>query len=320
MNRALAKLVRWAPTGIVATALACGNGGGSEPVIPEAPNHQATGGGGAAVVASGVGAGPVGSGGAGGALPEPMNDWAPHGQSHDLRAALYVVAPDEIHAVAGDPLEVGDVIALWNGIGWSSMTDGAGGLRPAFHYIPPLELEPAHYVAVVLQHLELWDGLDWNILTADAPGLHAGLQYVDLDTIYAPVGQQIQRWDGLAAAWLPVTDDLPEPLTMTRGFHWVSDLEIYAVAGNETGAQIQRWDGAAWLDHAAPMEGLEPELHFVAPTEIYAVIGSQVCVWNGSTWSPYTTELSALNTAFHFAGPESIFAIAGGARVWHWTP
>lgn len=317
-------LRRIAPVALFATAVACGKGGGSDPIIPAAPEDDAGGAGGTGGSTGEGAAGGFdaqgGSGGTGGdPMPDPMSDWAMHGPAHDFQPELYVVAPDEIHAVAGDPLEVGDVIAMYDGTSWASMTDGAGGLRPAFHYIPPIDLTPANYVAVVTEHLELWDGLDWNILTNDAPGLHAGLHYVDIDTIYAPVGEQIQMWDGLLGAWVQVTDDVPGPALMTKAFHWVSDLEIYAMVAEGASAQILMWDGT-WQVHTDAADGLKPEMHVVSPTEIYAVIGSQICKWDGTMWSPHTDELVALQTGFSFVGPSDIFAITGSNQVWRWAP
>lgn len=316
-------LRKLAPVALLAAAVACDNGAGNEPIIPGPPTDDSGSGGSGGSTGEGAAGGSGAQGGEGGTggnpMPDPMSDWAMEGPSHDFQPELYVVAPDEIHAVAGDPLEVGDVIAMYDGTSWASMTDGAGGLRPAFHYIPPIDLAPAMYVAVVLEHLELWDGLDWNILTNNALGLHAGLQYVDIDTIYAPVGEQIQMWDGIVGGWVPVTDDVPGPGLMTKAFHWVSDLEIYAMVRDGASAQILMWDGA-WQVHTDPMDGLKPEMHVVSPTEIYAVIGSQICKWNGTAWSPYTEELADLQTAFSFVGPNDIFAITGSNQVWRWAP
>lgn len=310
-----------APLSLVVVALACGDGGGSEPIIPGTPNgNNGSGGSGGGDGGSGFYDPTTGSGGdgAGAPMPNPGSEWSQFGAPHQLRAEIQVVAEDQVYAVAGDPLEVGDVIARFNGATWASMTDGRAGLRHAFAYIPPLEaLEPDQFVAVVSNHLELWDGLDWNVITLDALGLQAGLHYVDIDNIYAPVGQQIQLWDGLLDAWVPVTEDVPEPYVLTRAFHWVSDLEIYAVAANGLASQVLMWDGT-WQPFSDPIEGLKPEIHFVSPTEIYAVIGTQICIWDGTQWSPWTDELAGLQTAFSFMGGDDIYAIAGLDRVWHW--
>ncbi len=311
--------------GLLIGAGACGKGPAGEPILPANPSSGATtGAGGAGGMDQGTAnASTTGAGGQGGtAMPDPNSQWTEFGPSHDLLPELQVIGPDEVYAVASDPIQVGDVIALWNGATWSSMTDGAGGLRNAFHYIAPLDplLDPVQFVAVVSNRMELWDGLDWNIITADALGLHAGLQYLDIDNIYAPVGEQIQMWDGILNAWAPISDDVPAPFKMTRAFHWVSDIEIYAMLENGPESEIMLWDGAIWQPLAAAAVDLKPEMHFVSPTEIYAIIGTGISVWNGTMWSTWTDDVAGLKTAFSFKGPDDIYAVVGLDRVWRWGP
>ncbi len=134
------------------------------------------------------------------------------------------------------------------------------------------------------------------------------------------MGQQIQKYDGLLNQWVQITDDLPDPYIMTRGFYWETDLAIYAMADFGLETEILSWDGAAWTSMTTPMEDIKPEMHFVSPTEIYAVIGNRICVWNGTMWTPWTQELTRLQTAFSFVANNDIYAVAGVDKVWRWAP
>jgi hypothetical protein len=61
------------------------------------------------------------------------------------------------------------------------------------------------------------------------------------------------------------------------------------------GEKICMWNGTAWVDHTLPEIGLAPAMQFISPTQIYAVVGNKVSMWNGTEWLVMTPNIAGIN-------------------------
>ena len=210
----------------------------------------------------------------------------------------------------GNP--VGEGIARWNGVSWSTVFLGVTGPNGAG--VRALEVfddgtGPAlyvggafNYVGVVTaaNNIAKWDGAQWSALGAGLPGLVYDLVAFDdgsgpaLYATCSPPGQ-VWKWNG--AQWSTVGASL--------GSYGAKRLAVYDggagpqlyVTGNFAGA-IARWDGTQWSvvgggvdgqieDLAVWDDGNGPALYVCGVAFFHAggVDAIKVAKWDGQTWS-----------------------------------
>jgi hypothetical protein len=79
-----------------------------------------------------------------------------------------------------------------------------------------------------------------------------------------------------------------------------------------------------WTESTAGIAGIAAEMHFVSPTEIYAVINSKICMWNGTEWLDHTADAIGITSSMHFVTPTQIYAVVGNVvQMWDgtvWAP
>jgi hypothetical protein len=74
----------------------------------------------------------------------------------------------------------------------------------------------------------------------------------------------------------------------------------------------------AWNNVSGSNPNLKPALHWVSPTEIYAIIGEKVCVWDGNEWKDVTLAATGLaGSSMHFVSTTEIYAVIGN-KICKW--
>lgn len=58
--------------------------------------------------------------------------------------------------------------------------------------------------------------------------------------------------------------------------------------------RIKKWDGTTWVDVSIDAPGIANAMHFVSPNEIYAVVGNRIDMWNGTAWTRMTADQAGL--------------------------
>lgn len=72
-----------------------------------------------------------------------------------------------------------------------------------------------------------------------------------------------------------------------------------------------------WSPTTLDQNGLKAAMHYVSPTEIYAVVDNKICIWNGVAWADHTLPIIGLATEMHFVTPTQIYSVVGNAvQMW----
>lgn len=263
------------------------------------------------------------------APPQAVPAWTEvTGNAPGMRAEIHVISSTDAYAI------VGNQINHWDGSTWSQHTAVQPGLGNTMHFVSPEAI-----YAPVGNVIQKWTGLleakgAWApmslpdpviVVAADGPTQgDAAFHYVSDELMYAVVTPgielpRIRKCVGTPpCVWEPLTD----PIEGLSEFHFESETEIYAVTGEKVSVWAPPLVGElpVWADATPIQVGLRPALHFVAPSDIYAVVGNQVCLsTGGAAFEILTDEIEELLPVIEFVSPDDIHT-AAGQSIHQWAP